>query len=39
MKTLKQMSKKAKALGVVGSTILLSTASQAAVVFDESTSK
>lgn len=39
MKTLKQMSKKAKALGVVGSTILLSTASQAAVVFDEATSK
>ncbi|MBU0923946.1 hypothetical protein KKG81_03595 [bacterium] len=39
MKTLVQMSKKAKALGVVGGTVLASTVSQAAVTYDEATNK
>lgn len=39
MKTLAQMSKKAKALGVVGGVVLASTVSQAAVTYDDATNK
>ena len=39
MKTLKQMSKKAKALGVIGATLAMSTASQAAITYSDTTNK